>query len=159
MKLLVFSDSHSALSFMRKAILAQKPDAIAHLGDYYDDGQVIAEENFHIPVYQVVGNCDTFRAPHDALSQMYLPIGGVMTLMVHGHTYRVKSGTGALTAEGRRRGAGLVLYGHTHIADCHEEDGMYVLNPGPAGYGGSCGVVELENGEVKSCRILQEREL
>ena len=42
MKILVLSDSHSALSFMRRAVDAIKPDAIIHLGDHYDDGETIA---------------------------------------------------------------------------------------------------------------------
>ena len=44
MKLLVFSDSHSALFFMRRCIDAVRPDVIIHLGDFYEDGQVIKAE-------------------------------------------------------------------------------------------------------------------
>ena len=39
MKILVLSDSHSALSFMRSCIETVKPDRIIHLGDYYDDAE------------------------------------------------------------------------------------------------------------------------
>ena len=63
MKILVLSDSHSALRFMREAVRAVKPDAIVHLGDYYDDARVLAEENPHIPVHMVPGNCDRLRCP------------------------------------------------------------------------------------------------
>ena len=44
MKILVLSDSHSAISFMRCCVEAVCPDAIVHLGDYFDDGQVLAEK-------------------------------------------------------------------------------------------------------------------
>ena len=44
MKILVLSDSHSALRFMRQCIDAVKPNAVIHLGDYYDDGQAMAQE-------------------------------------------------------------------------------------------------------------------
>lgn len=159
MKLLVFSDSHSTHSLMKRFVEKIKPNAIAHLGDYYDDGEVLAESCFHIPFYQVAGNCDTYRAPN-AMRMFLLSLGGVMTFMVHGHTHHVKSGIGRLVADGREKGARLILYGHTHIAYCQqEEDGIWVMNPGPAGYGGSCGLVEIENGEVVGCRILTEADL
>lgn len=43
MKILVLSDSHSALQFMRQCVESVKPDAIIHLGDFFDDGVVIHE--------------------------------------------------------------------------------------------------------------------
>ena len=47
------------------------------------------------------------------------------------------------------------------IADCHREaDGLWVLNPGSCNYyGGSVGLVEVEDGEIRSCRILEEHDL
>ena len=36
MKILVLSDSHSALQFMRQCVESVKPDAIIHLGDFFD---------------------------------------------------------------------------------------------------------------------------
>ena len=44
MKILVLSDSHSTLSFMRRCIESVKPDAIIHLGDHFDDGIAMKEE-------------------------------------------------------------------------------------------------------------------
>ena len=60
LNILVFSDSHAGLSFMRACINYAKPDAIVHLGDCYDDAQVIMEEYPHIPVHAVAGNCDRY---------------------------------------------------------------------------------------------------
>lgn len=160
MKVLVFSDSHSSCGLMKKFVEKIKPNAIIHLGDYYDDAQVLAETYFHIPVYQVTGNCDAYRAPVGAMGMLFLPLGGVMTFMTHGHTHYVKSGIGRLVADGRQKGAKLILYGHTHIAYCRqEEDGIWVMNPGPAGYGGSCGLVEIEEEKITACRILTEMDL
>ena len=61
MKILVLSDSHSGLRFMRLCVQAVRPDALIHLGDYFEDGQVIAQENPHILMHQVPGNCDIYR--------------------------------------------------------------------------------------------------
>ncbi len=43
MNILVLSDSHSTLSFMRRCVETVKPDAIVHLGDYFDDGASLKE--------------------------------------------------------------------------------------------------------------------
>ena len=55
----------------------------------------------------------------------------------------------------------IALYGHTNGVDCHrEDDGLWVLNPGTCGtYGGSVGLLEVEQGKILSCRILREADL
>ena len=160
MKLLVFSDSHAGLSFMRKCVDVMKPDAIVHLVDCYDDAQVLMEEYPHIPVHAVAGNCDRYRAPLDAREMLCYPLGGVMTLMTHGHNYHVKSGTGALTAEARRLGAKLALYGHTHRMDYHVEEDLTVFNPGACGsFGGSAGLIKIIDGEITVCSFITAQDL
>ena len=61
MRILVLSDSHAGLSFMRRCVEKTKPDAIVHLGDYFDDAHVLSEEYPHIPIHAVPGNCDKYR--------------------------------------------------------------------------------------------------
>lgn len=160
MKILVLSDSHSALSFMRLCIERCRPDAVIHLGDYFDDGSAMAEENTGIPFYQVPGNCDRYRCCHGQPEMVMVTLGGVPLYLTHGHRHGVKSGTEALIAAARHAGAGAVLYGHTHRADCRREDGLWVLNPGSCGYfGGSAGLLEIEHEEIRSCRILRQEDL
>ena len=67
----------------------------------------------------------------------------------------------ALLRDARACRVQAVLYGHTHVADCHqEEDGLWVLNPGSCGYGGgSAGLMEVEQGTIKTCRILRQADL
>lgn len=158
MKILVLSDSHSALRFMNRCVEKLKPDAIIHLGDYYDDAEALAERYPHIPLHQVAGNCDKYRAPFHARQMLCYPVGGVMLYMTHGHNHHVKQGIGELLADARRNGAVAVLYGHTHIPDCHrEKDGLWVLNPGSAGY--SAGVLETDGKQVTACKLLTENDL
>lgn len=161
MKILVLSDSHSALSFMRRCIEAVKPDAVIHLGDYYEDGKAMAEESPQIPFHQVPGNCDRFRCPPWQQEVLIYPVCGVKLYMTHGHKHNVKSGLNSLLRAARESGVQAVLYGHTHTADCHREpDGLWVLNPGSCGYyGGSAGLIEAEHGEILSCRILRQEDL
>ena len=160
MKILVLSDSHSALSFMYRCVSTVKPDAVVHLGDYYDDGEALQEEFPYIRLYQVPGNCDRYRAPLSARDILILPVCGVMLYMTHGHRHNVKMYTGSLIADAKEAKVAAVLYGHTHIADCRQEDGLWVMNPGSAGsYSGSAGIIEVQDGKILNCRIITAADL
>lgn len=158
MKILVLSDSHSSLSFMRHCIESSAPNAIVHLGDHYDDGEAMREEYGHIPFYQVPGNCDRYRCPPGIPEILIYRVCGVDLYMTHGHKHQVKSYLGGLLRDARAAKVAAVLYGHTHTPDCHqEEDGLWVLNPGSCGYyGGSAGLIECSDGRIVSCRLLRE---
>lgn len=161
MRILVLSDSHSGLEFMRQCVRIVRPDAVIHLGDHYDDGVVLAEENRHIPFHQVPGNCDQYRCPLNTPQVLNYPIGGVRFYMTHGHRQLVKQGIDTLLSEARRAGADAVLYGHTHRADCHQEpDGLWVLNPGSCGsFSGSAGLIRIDNKTITACYVIRQADL
>lgn len=161
MKILVLSDSHSALSYMRCCVDSVKPDAIVHLGDYYDDGVALGEEYPEIPLHQVPGNCDRYRYSSLEPEVIVRKIFGVNFYMSHGHRHNVKMYTGLLLKDARSAGASVALYGHTHEAECYQEpDGLWVLNPGSCGYyGGSAGIIEIENNKIICCRIIRQSDL
>lgn len=161
MKILVFSDSHSALSFMRFCVDRIRPDAIVHLGDHYDDGQVLKEEYPYIRLYQVPGNCDKYWVPDFIPVISIERIFGVDLYLTHGHKHQVKMGSDSLIRDARACKCAAALYGHTHVPVCRrEEDGLWVLNPGASGYnGGTAGLIEVEDKKIVSCRILSRREL
>lgn len=161
MTILVLSDSHSTLRFMRRCVDTIQPDALIHLGDYFDDGTVLKEEYPQIPFYQVPGNCDRYRCPPGQPEILVDSICGVRVYMTHGHRHQVKIGIGALLKDARTARVDAVLYGHTHAADCHrEDDGLWVMNPGSCGYyGGSAGVIEVRDGKIITCKVLKENDL
>lgn len=161
MKILVLSDSHSAMSFMRLCVERVKPNAIVHLGDHFEDAEALREEYPGIPMYRVPGNCDRYRCPPGQAEILVDRVCGVYLYMTHGHKHQVKSYLGALLKDARACKVAAALYGHTHVADCHqEEDGLWVLNPGSCGYfGGSAGLMETRDGNIISCRILRDCDL
>jgi len=161
MKILVLSDSHSALSFMFRCIETIKPDVMIHLGDYFDDAAALAEEYPNIPLYQVPGNCDRYRCMPGQPDILIPRISGVNFYLTHGHRHNVKLTDGLLLRDARASKVDAVLYGHTHEAECRQEaDGLWVMNPGSCGYyGGSAGLIQIDNNKIISCCILRQSDL
>lgn len=161
MKVLVVSDSHSGLSYMRAWAKLIRPRVMIHLGDYYDDAEALAQELPNSTLIQVPGNCDRYRMFRPEPEVMRVDLDGVSVFLTHGHRHGVKSGNGALVADARKAGADVALYGHTHRAECFQtEDGMWVMNPGSCGsYGGSVGLLEVEQGKVTGCRLLYSQDM
>ena len=161
MNILLLSDSDSALSFMHYCVRMTYPVVIIHLADNYDDGAALKETFPDIRLYQVPGNCDRYRCPPWAAEVQMVPLDGVRLFLTHGHRHRVKQSIEELLADARKDRVQAVLYGHTHVAECHQEsDGLWVLNPGSCGYfGGTAGLIETRSGRIADIRILRESDL
>lgn len=161
MRILVLSDSHSALSFMRQCIRLFRPHAVVHLGDYFEDGTVMAQEFSDIYFYQVPGNCDRYREVMGAPETLITKVCGVKLFMTHGHLHGVKFGLSRLVEDARATDAQAVLFGHTHTAYCEKgTDGFWVINPGSCGYhGGSAALISADNGKISDCRIIKQSDM
>lgn len=160
MRILIMSDSHSAIRYMRLAMEAIRPDAVIHLGDHYDDAETLTEEYGHVRFHHVPGNCDRYRCPPDTPQILCYNIGGVKFYMTHGHLHGVKSILTRLVADARAQNAQAVLYGHTHIADCRREDNLWIVNPGSCGNaGGSVAVIETDGSTIQTCTIIRLNDL
>lgn len=152
MKLLVFSDSHRSLSGMRDAVELEHPDYVIHLGDLERDAQLLAQEYPALAITGVPGNCDGF--PTAPLQQL-VNYDGVPILMSHGHIWSVKSGYGGAIAAAHKCRAQVLLFGHTHVPYCtQEEDGLWVVNPGSIRDRGSYAVITIMDGKP-SCELKQ----
>ena len=146
MKILVLSDSHSALSFMRRCMNAVKPDVVIHLGDHFDDGESLREEFSGIPFYQVPGNCDRYRCHPDQPEILIPRIGGVDFYMTHGHHGNPQNLP--KLPEGS-----VFLYGHTHVKFDEVINGIRCLNPGGVSIpkDGSHSCLVYEDGQFRVC--------
>ena len=157
MKILLLSDSHASMRYMRQKIEEEMPDAVMHLGDYFSDGETMAEEYPDLPFFAVPGNCDLHRGWITEPSIKIVTLGGVRIMMTHGHLHRVKMERYSLIKDARENRVQIVCFGHTHEPYCNqEEDGLWVMNPGSAGYGGgSAGIIEVKDGKIVSCRLIR----
>ena len=161
MKILVLSDSHAGLNFMRYAIKKVNPNVVIHLGDFYEDAQAVEEENPRIAFHMVPGNCDSYRMTRPAAETLCYDVCGVRMFMTHGHNHGVKLTLSTLLRYARDMGAQAALFGHTHCAYCNQEtDGLWVMNPGACGsYSGSVGLMEVQDKRIVDCKILRQEDL
>lgn len=160
MKILVASDSHRGRSFLKWCIDRLRPDAVVHLGDYYEDAEILSEEYPHIPFHMVAGNCDYGRAPFSAREFLCYDVCGVRLYMTHGHNHHVKQSLHLLELDARAAGAAAALFGHTHQAYCHLEGELWVVNPGSCvSYGGTVALIEVEDKKISACTILTQADV
>lgn len=150
-KLLILSDSHGMLNYMRDAVRRYRPQAVFHLGDHCADADALSRE-IGIPLISVRGNCDYYA--RERAEQWECEFDGVRILAVHGHQYGVKMGLLRLRYAALERDAQLVLFGHTHQPCCQQEGDLWMVNPGACGgYRPTCALIETENGSL-NCRII-----
>ncbi len=141
MRILVVSDIHESETALWAA-LDEQPTArtVLFLGDGLRRVEQTAERFTEHTFYTVPGNCDFAAMQPKARLEI---IGGKRIFFTHGHLYGVKSDPEPLWTAARERGADIVLFGHTHQPMQEYRDGLYILNPGSLGYGGTYGYIDL----------------
>ena len=130
-KIIVVSDTHGSKKGLDsiRALIAEN-DCLVHLGDGAYDVRELQSETPD-KFYVVRGNCDFFSPlPEDG----ELEVEGVKIYFCHGHHYGVKTQLTKLALEAKRRGCDIALYGHTHVADITEVEGVTLINPGSLRY-------------------------
>lgn len=143
MKILVFSDSHGRLNPMFQAVRLEQPEHIIHLGDCVDDFRQLQDQFPSIPMTNVPGNCDYGNT--DPESRL-VELDGVRIFLTHGHAYRVKYMYLRVVYAALEQNASLLLFGHTHRAECFQEKQLWCMNPGAAKQG-CYGLVETCRGD------------
>lgn len=150
MKILVMSDLHGAISNAESAI-EKENDAKAVI--FLGDGLKSAEELSYIyndrRFYMVAGNCDGLISFEPATR--IIEISGKKLLITHGHPFGVKQSLRMLKERAKLEGVSLALYGHTHIADIRNEDGIFFVNPGTLSERGSFAsyaVIEIDGDKI-----------
>lgn len=156
MKILVFSDSHGNLFWVKKVLEIFKDlDMIFHLGDNIRDAIKI-QEAVSCPVKYVKGNTDLCKGPLEIVED----ICGKRFLLTHGHEYRIKSDLNSLYYAAQEKEADVVLFGHSHVPYQETINGIFFLNPGSIGDKRwqpkeTYGIIEIaENGSIEA-RILE----
>ncbi len=166
MKLLVLSDTHGRSDRVKKLLETHgDADTVCFLGDGIRD---ISREDCRRQGQALVcvqGNCDLFfGGEKEYSSELLLNLGEYTVMMMHGHLHWVKSGLDRAIRHAAEKGANVLLYGHTHIAEERYlpegstiggrvlERPMWIMNPGSLGESGSgnpsYGLVQIRNGQI-----------
>ena len=153
MKILVLSDSHGNLSNMIRAVQAESPRMILHLGDCWRDGEQLHDRFPDIPFCQVPGNCD-YRSFEPA--EQLLVLENQRILLCHGHTYGVKQSLLSAGYTAEEQDLDLFLFGHTHKPFVDKRGKTMFLNPGSIGdfFRPCYGIVTIENGRLDARTVL-----
>lgn len=120
------SDTHGRHKNLREVVGRVRPDRMYHMGD----GEGFEEKIRAIggcPLEIVRGNCDFYSS---LPNEIVLNVGRHVVMMTHGHVYSVNGGTKMLESAARKKGADVVLYGHTHCPEITYRDGLTIVNPG-----------------------------
>ena len=142
MRILVVSDTHGDTAALHQAIFSQPAaEIVIHLGDGEYDVQQVRASFPQKMFLQVCGNCDVgSRLPATG----EFTAEGVSIFYTHGHLYHVKWEQSSILEAARQHGAGILLYGHTHVPVSTYENGLHILNPGSLrGFNGSYGFIDI----------------
>lgn len=126
MKILLVSDTHGRDERLEEVLKLEKPDFLCHMGDLEgseDHIRVITK----CPLAMVSGNNDFWT---DLNPEVTFVLHGFRIFMTHGHYYYAHSGNEQLKSAGRRNGADIVLFGHTHRPTLEWDKDIIVANPG-----------------------------
>lgn len=160
MQIVALSDTHAPRRWRscppRVAAHLRGADLILHAGDVCTVG-VLEELSAYAPVRAVLGNNDgPDVAAWGAPETVQLDLDGLQLAMIH------DSGQAAgRIARMRRRfpGAGLVVFGHSHIPLDQSADGLRIFNPGsPTDRRrqphGTIGLLTISAGRLRQARIV-----
>lgn len=124
--IVILSDTHRNLAAIDKlAGILRESDYIVHLGDMASDMREVMKA-YPDKTYVLSGNNDFFGPMKEAV----IEVEGRRIFACHGHLHGVKSGTERLLSAVKERGCDIGLYGHTHMAQVEEKDGILLINPG-----------------------------
>lgn len=160
MRVVVLADTHAPRRWKScpppVAAQLRGADLILHAGDICT-ASVLDELAHYAPVLAVVGNNDgPDVAAWGAPPTLQADLDGLRVAMIH------DSGAAAGRLPRLRRrfpGAGLVVFGHSHIPLDDEASGLRIFNPGsPTDRRrqphGTVGVLRIESGHVAEARII-----
>lgn len=166
MRIGVVSDSHKNLDNLKSAVhklIKEKVQAIIHLGDDYDDAKVL--EEFEVEVVKIPGVFSIYYQDPQIPNRLVKEFGGVKTLITHAPIPHKNDPPDELSPEKitETERIKVVLYGHTHIPQIKEKDGVLWVNPGhlqkedKKGFPPSFAVVDFDKGKVTG-RIVDLRQ-
>ena len=159
MRIGIVSDSHGDVRVFNDMLAvpgAAEAELWLHAGDFApdaDDLELLSGRR----VVRVLGNCDLFV--DGVYDETVVEVAGHRIFLTHGHLFNVRFDTEMLAEAAHTAGAGIAVYGHTHIALVEHGD-VTVLNPGSIARPrdeqcGSFMLVDLNAGESPQVNLIR----
>ncbi|MEK9148857.1 MAG: YfcE family phosphodiesterase [Candidatus Desantisbacteria bacterium] len=161
MKIGVVSDSHKNLAYLRKAIeliIEKGAEYIIHLGDDYQDAEILSE--YPIKGLRVPGVFCPEYFDKSVKNRIIEEISAVRILITHTISSHKNDQKGDLVPEDviKNKEVDLVLFGHTHLYEIKKDGDIFMFNPGhlqeimTKGRSATFGVVTIADKEI-TCTV------
>jgi len=161
MKIGVVSDSHKNLTYLRKAvelIIKEGAEYIIHLGDDYQDAEILRE--YPLMCFRVPGVFCPEYFNETIKNRIREEISGIKILITHTLSSHKNDQKEDLVPEDiiRNKEVDLVLFGHTHLYEIKKEGGVLCFNPGhlqeimTKGRSATFGIVTIADKEI-TCTV------
>lgn len=128
----VVSDIHGDYQTLAALVRRLQPlDLLIHAGDGATEIERLSRYFPALLIRAVIGNCDFpafLGSPYP--KEIFFSLAGWKIFLTHGHLYGVKANLGRIRAHGRRLGADLIIFGHTHLPLYEKEGDVTLFNPG-----------------------------
>ena len=125
-EIIVASDTHGRGDLLTELERAYpRADLYLHCGDLEGYPREYPRWTF------VRGNNDYYADSSEMPDVRVVSAGGHRIMMCHSHTFGYyRSRMKLMTEAANRNRCDILLYGHTHVSDLHEENGVLGINPG-----------------------------
>ena len=130
-RVLVISDTHGEIAKIEDVLKKESGnyDICFHLGDRSWDMRPFRSSIERL--VQVKGNIEAdMQGPTEFGYEYINSIEGLRVMAAHGHQYSVHFTMSFIRKAAQKKNIGLVLYGHTHLKDYTEDEGIVYFNPG-----------------------------
>ena len=130
MKVLVFSDSHGAVSLLNEMLTKEKDCSLVFfLGDGINETEKMKDRYKDKKFIVIKGNNDWYSQSD---TEAYKYIEGMTIMACHGHKFNVRFSLRGLLNSAESVRANIALYGHTHVSAMYNDPvtGICAINPG-----------------------------
>lgn len=121
---IIFSDIHGNREAFNKLLPLINENSGAFFAG--DGASTFRSSEIKGELYAVCGNNDFALYPREQL----VKIGNHTVLLTHGDNYGVRASLQRLKYRALEVGANVIIFGHTHVPEIVEEDGLLFINPG-----------------------------
>jgi putative phosphoesterase len=133
MKVIVVSDSHGEQENIKKLSLIakeEKAEKVIHLGDDYDDADLLMNEG--ITIERVPGVFSAYYTERDIPNRKVIALEGWKLLLTHTKERHQNDLTDDIPPGEYLKSASvdIMLYGHSHVPAISIENNVYLINPG-----------------------------